>query len=97
MAKVHLLHQDNLISATEKASASKFPQRETPEFYSLKQSAQYNDKMNSCRALENLLQSHNAGGMSMQMRCEFNGHSTEAGCSGSTGSIADGYCGVYGG
>lgn len=71
MAKVHLLHQDNLISATEKASASKFPHKETSEFYSPKQSTQYNDKMNSCRALENLLQSHNAGGMSMQMRCEL--------------------------
>ena len=69
MAKVHLLHQDSLISATEKASASKFPHKETSEFYSPKQSTQYNDKMNSCRALETIMQSHS--GQSNELREEL--------------------------
>ena len=69
MAKVTLLHQENLIAATEKASATKFPHKEATEFYSLTQSAHYNDKMNACRALENVLQSYSEGDMPMQLRC----------------------------
>ena len=66
MAKVTLLHQENLIAATEKASATKFPHKEASEFYSVTQATHYNDKMNACRALENALQSHGDG---EQLRC----------------------------
>ena len=69
MAKVTLLHQENLIAATEKASAAKFPRKEAGEFYSGTQAAHYNDKMNACRTLEIVLQSHSDEDMSMELRC----------------------------
>jgi hypothetical protein len=58
LAKVTRLTQNILTTETELAAGLKFPHKAGAEFYSPSQAKAYNDKMNSCRALETIMQSH---------------------------------------
>ena len=58
LAKVTRLTQNILTTETELAAGLRFPHKAGAEFYSPNQAKAYNDKMNSCRALETIMQSH---------------------------------------
>ena len=57
-AKVTRLTQNILTEQTDLAAECRFPHKTATEFYSVHQMKTYNEKMNSCRALEKIMQSH---------------------------------------
>ena len=67
LEKVNRINRNILIGQTDSAAESKFPHKIATEFYSANQMKAYNEKMDSCRALEKMMLSHSEPSLRVEL------------------------------